>query len=251
VLPVSVDELGNLTLAMADPTHLEAVQAIATQTGAYLIRAVVPLSPLRATLQRCYGAPPPVYRGPPTPRAMPAVDHDVQAPAPPLSPEAYRRALPELSVADDRDAILERMLDFLGEGFTHVVLFVHLRDQIRGRDARGDDLLLEAVTRVRIPTTGPSRFLTTIQTGVPHVGPWGEREGIDAAFARALGGIEGDALVLPIRLRDKVPLVVFACGAKAAFEEATMRELSETVSQALERLIFRRKRTGPNAVVDA
>jgi hypothetical protein len=250
VLPISVDDVGNLTLAMADPTGLPAVEAVAAHTGAYLIRAVAPLGPLRAALQRCYGPPPPLYRGPPTPRTMPAVD-ELPPPGAPLSAEAFRHALPRLSVADDRDAIMERLLDFLGAGFSHVILFIHLRDQIRGRDARGDDLLLEAVTRVRIPTTGPSRFRTAIETGAPHVGPWGTAEGIDAAFARALGGIGGDALVLPIRLRDKVPLVVFACGAKVAFDVATMRNLSETISQALERLIYRRKNTGPHAVVEA
>lgn len=244
VLPVSVDDVGNLTLAMADPTRLPAVEAVAAHTGAYLIRAVVPLTPLRTALKRCYGAPPPIYRGPPTPKNMLAIDEVDRPPADPLSAEAFRQALPELSIADDRDAIMQRLLDFLGAGFSHVILFIHLRDQIRGRDARGNDLLLDAVTRVRIPTTGPSRFSTAIATGEPHVGAWGTGDAIDAAFARALGGIDGDALILPIRLRDKVPLLVFACGATHPFEPQTMRNLAETVSQALERLIFRRKHSG-------
>ena len=247
VLPVSLDDVGNMTLAMADPTRLTAVEAVAAHTGAYLIRAVAPLHPLREALQRHYGPPPPVYRGPPTPRTLPVVDEVFETPAVPLSAEAFRRALPELTLADDRDAIMQRLLDFLATGFSHVILFIHLRDQIRGRDARGDDLLLDAVTRVRIPTTGPSRFLSVIETGVPYVGPWGARDGIDSAFARALGGITGDALVLPVRLRDKVPLVVFACGAAHPFDEATMRDLAETVSQSLERLIFRRKHSGEQA----
>jgi hypothetical protein len=244
VLPVSVDDVGNLTLAMADPTRLTAVEAVAAHTGAYLIRAVAPLGPLRAALDQCYGPPPPVYRGPPTPRGLPIMDDPYDTPAVPLSAEHFRRALPELTLADDRDAIMQRLLDFLASGFSHVILFIHLRDQIRGRDARGDDLLLEAVTRVRIPTTGPSLFLTAIQTGAPYVGPWKMQDAIDAAFARALGGFSGDALVLPIRLRDKIPLLVFACGASHPFEETTMRNLAETVSQALERLIFRRKHSG-------
>src|SRR5690606_20852005 len=42
VLPVSVDDVGNLTLAMADPTDLRAVDAVIAHTGAYLVRAVAP-----------------------------------------------------------------------------------------------------------------------------------------------------------------------------------------------------------------
>lgn len=244
VLPVSVDEVGNMTVAMADPTNIRAVEAVAAHTGAYLVRAVAPLGPLRSALERHYGPPPPVYRGPPTPRNLPAVETSHAASAAPLSSPAFERALRDLVDADDRDGIMQVLLDFLGEGFGRVISFIHLRDQIRGRDARGKDLLLEAVTQVRIPTTGPSRFVTAIRTGEPYVGAWPNDAAIDRAFARALGGIEGDALVLPIRLRDKVPLLVFGSEPTVPVDPRMMRDLAEAVSGVLERLIFRRKHSG-------
>ena len=50
-------------------------------------------------------------------------------------------------------------------------------------------------------------------------------------------------LVLPVRLREKVPVVVFASGPQYPLERRTLADLADAVSQALERLIFRRKST--------
>lgn len=55
-VPVSLDALGNLTVAMADPTNVDAVDAIASQTGTYVVRAVAPLSALVGELERRVGS---------------------------------------------------------------------------------------------------------------------------------------------------------------------------------------------------
>ena len=55
-VPVSLDALGNLTVAMADPTNADAVDAIAAQTGTYVVRAVAPLSALVGELERRGGS---------------------------------------------------------------------------------------------------------------------------------------------------------------------------------------------------
>ncbi|MBV1862333.1 MAG: hypothetical protein KUG77_28190, partial [Nannocystaceae bacterium] len=67
VLPVSVDDAGNLTLAMADPTDERAVNAVADHTGAYLLRAVAPVGALRSAVRYYYGEPTTRSKGPPTP----------------------------------------------------------------------------------------------------------------------------------------------------------------------------------------
>ncbi len=54
-VPVSLDALGNLTVAMADPTNVDAVDAIAARTGTYVVRAVAPLSALAGELERRFG----------------------------------------------------------------------------------------------------------------------------------------------------------------------------------------------------
>ncbi|MCX4245667.1 GspE/PulE/PilB domain-containing protein [Paraliomyxa miuraensis] len=309
VLPVSVDDVGNLTLAMADPTDLRAVDAVIGHTGAYLVRAVAPLTALRRALERYYGprpdpeelrtrlfgepepeadesetdeseadesetdesetdesetdesetdesetdeseadeSLPPTAFAEPTPPGTPPVRRPVvtpvalEEPVIPLSPTAFARVLPRLVAAANRDEITHVLLDFLAEGFSRVIMFVHLQQQLRGRDARGDDLLLEAITQVRIPTTGPSLFRDVIERGGPHFGPWRSDTKINAAFGQAMGGIRGNVLLLPVKLRERVPVVVYAAGTHHPVDPRSLHELVEGVSGALERLIFRRK----------
>lgn len=136
---------------------------------------------------------------------------------------------------------MEVLLDFLGEGFSRVILFIHLRDELKGRDARGKDVVREAVTQVRIPTLGPSVFSDVIRTAEVSFGPWPTDRAIDRAFDRAMGGIKGDVLVLPVRVRDKVPVLVFASDASHPVEPRSLDKLVSGVQAALERLIFRRK----------
>jgi len=242
MLPVSVDDANNVTIALADPTDLRAIDAAAQHTGAYLIRAVAPLSALRDAIRRHHGPRPTARHATPTPRTteIPTAPID-GSPTTPLSPTALASVLPRLLMANDRDEILQVLLEFLAAGFHHVIVFVHLQRQLRGRDARGPDLLRDAVTQVRIPTAGPSVFADVIAAATPHFGPWPRERAIDRAFSDALGGIEGDVLVLPVRLREKVPVVVFASGPQHPLARQSVEDLADATSQALERLIFRRK----------
>lgn len=242
MLAVSIDDANNLTLAMADPTDVRAVTAAANHTGAYLIRAVAPAGPLREAIYRYLGPRPPVRRAPPTPRETPAVEPDEDNGTPlPLSPSAYAQLLPRLVRGADRDEILDAVVDFLAEGFVHVIVFLHLQQQLRGRDARGPELLRDAVSQVRIPTVPPSVFADAIRSRAPHYGPWPTERAIDRAFAQAMGGIDGDALVLPITLGGKVPVVVFASNAQADLDPGTLAAVMHGTGAALERMIYRKK----------
>jgi hypothetical protein len=358
-VPVSFDELGNLTVALTDPTDLRAIAAIAEQTGAYLVRAVASASELRRALERLYGpeqqvreraaaerarvesesskstelalepvrvqqppaapymasapapymtaqpeigqlpvddddavpirnghAPareivsgpieqggdeqarpitdiqtgpppgaeddpherptvietqaPPVGRGPRRPRAHtpwnPPLAGFSSDPIP-LSPEAFAAVLPKLEAADDRDAVTTVLLDFLGAGFNRVILFVHSHNELRGLDARGKDLLVEAVRQVRIPSGGKSMFAEVLERGSPHFGPIQTSSKIDQAFAQALGGIKGNVLLLPITLGAKVPLLLWAHGTSHPIDPRSITELSAAVSDAIQRII--------------
>jgi hypothetical protein len=162
----------------------------------------------------------------------------------PLSPEAFARILPRLEVASDRDEVTTLLMDFLGAGFDRVILFVHSHNELRGLDARGKDLLVEAVRQVRIPTTGASSFADAIQRGTPYFGPAPASTKIDQAFSQALGGVRGNVLLLPITLGNKVPLLLWAHGTAHPLDPRSIHELSAAVSTSILRIIAAAKRKG-------
>ncbi|PCC75623.1 Type II secretion system (T2SS), protein E, N-terminal domain [Nannocystis exedens] len=162
----------------------------------------------------------------------------------PLSPEAFHRLLPRFATVKTRDEVTDLLLDFLAEGFSRVIMFVHVKGEIRGRDARGEDLLVEAVRQIRIPANGPSVFSGVIERRAPYFGPMRTDTPIDAAFFSALGGVEGVILVLPVLLREKVPLIVFASGSSNPVDPRSLHELTHEVAAALERIIVLEKARG-------
>jgi hypothetical protein len=159
----------------------------------------------------------------------------------PLSPEAFHRLLPRFHAVKTRDEVTDLLLDFLAEGFSRVILFTHIKGEIRGRDARGEDLMVDAVRQIRIPATGPSLFSSVIDRRMPYFGPMRTDTAIDAAFFGALGGVDGVVLCLPVLLRDKVPLIVFASGSHNPVDPRSLQELTNEVATALERLIVSEK----------
>jgi hypothetical protein len=164
----------------------------------------------------------------------------------PLSVQAFTDVQATLDAAPNRDVITETLLEFLGQGFERVILFIHLRGQLRGRDARGSDLMVDAVTRVRIPTGAGSLFADVANSGVPYWGAWPLSRPTDKAFAQAMGGIGGRALLLPVRLRDKIPLIVFASGTSVEVTLDAFKKLGEATSTALERILFKKKSSQTN-----
>lgn len=283
ILPVSVDDVGNLTLAMADPTDLAAVDAVVSRTHAYVIRAVAPRTALLRALNRFYGPPPapvevdatghrtpppggtdpgsPVVLPDPRPAPSDSIAGTIESPmesAPPrrgtpsrplpliddfapLSAAAFGRVLPKLVEAADRDEITTVLLEFLAEGFDRVILFVNTQGMLRGRDCRGEDLMIEAVRQVRIPMSGPSTFSQVVDTGTPYFGRWRTDNKIDAMFGTAMGSIQGNVLVLPVKLGVRVPLLVFASNTPHPVDPRSLNELVDGVAGALERLILARK----------
>lgn len=146
--------------------------------------------------------------------------------------------LAQLATLTKRDQILATLLDTLAQTFARVIMFTHVKDEIRGYDARGEDLLIDAVRQIRIPAQGPSLFSQAIARQHPYVGDMTTKTKIDQVFAQALGGVQGQILVLPLILRGKVPVLVFASGTSHEIHGEIVQELSSAMSAALERLII-------------
>ncbi|HEY0135334.1 MAG TPA: hypothetical protein VGB85_14720 [Nannocystis sp.] len=194
---------------------------------------------------------------PPTPTSTPTINPEDRTTATwtppqfgvaneviPLSPEAFHRLLPRFATVKTRDEVTDLLLDFLAEGFARVIMFTHIKGEIRGRDARGEDLMVEAVRQIRIPATGPSLFSGVIERRQPYFGAMRTDTAIDAAFYSALGGVDGVVLCLPVILRDKVPLLVFASGSHNPVDPRSLHDLTHEVAAALERIIVADKTRG-------
>ena len=97
--------------------------------------------------------------------------------------------------------------------------------------------MVEAVRQIRIPATGPSLFSGVIERRQPYFGGMRTDTAIDAAFFSALGGVDGVVLCLPVILRDKVPLLVFASGSHNPVDPRSLHDLTDEVATALERII--------------
>jgi hypothetical protein len=160
----------------------------------------------------------------------------------PLSAEAFSLVLPKIASVKSRTGLTDLLLDFLVDGFVRVIMFVHSKGEIRGHDARGEDLMIEAVRQIRIPATGPSLFSEVIERKKPYVGQMRTSTAIDTAFDAALGGVEGNILVLPITLRGRVPVIVFAATARFDVDQGVVDQLAFQASAAFERLIVAAKR---------
>jgi hypothetical protein len=179
-------------------------------------------------------------RGPRRPRAHTPWNPPLQGFDPetiPLSPEAFTEVVPKLEATLERDEVTAVLLDFLADGFKRVILFVHSHNELRGLDARGEDLLVEAVRQVRIPSSGKSMFSDVVERGTPYLGPIQTSNKIDQAFAQALGGVRGNVLLLPIKIGRKVPLLLWAHGTRYPVDPHSITELSAAVSAAIQRII--------------
>jgi len=260
VLPVAVDHVGNLTLAMADPTDDATVRAVTDRWGGYVIRAAVPVDELDAALIERYGPLPLPPQRPATvpmrpserhvPTDRPATPNDrgprgssgtpaahwapplrkPQRAAIPLSSESADACIEGMKAATDRDTLIARLLDFVGAGFSQTILFAHSHKELRGIDARGANVDPQAVRQVRLDSMSPSLFRTAIDRMMPLFGPMPRVREVDKVFSHALGGIHGNVLVLPIVVEHRVPLVCFAHGTKYSVRNDTLIRLSDELS---------------------
>lgn len=254
-LPITVDADGNVTVAMSNPLDALAGDAIARIFDGHVIRAIAPRTALLAEIGRRHGKPPARVRRPT--RDLPASDLDA-GPAPvdlsvqpeppadapgapqPLDAGAFDQFEERMYEVQNSGELADAALDFLATGFRRVILFTHLRGQLRGRDCRGADLVADAVRQVCLPADQPSIFADVIQHQRPYFGPMPAERDLDRAFAAALEGIHGSVLALPVALAGGVPLVVFASEASGPIDPGSLGRLIDAVSEGLARVMSRR-----------
>ncbi|WP_236520099.1 HEAT repeat domain-containing protein [Sandaracinus amylolyticus] len=152
-----------------------------------------------------------------------------------------------LEQAEHRDEILEVFFAFSRQFFDYAALFVVHDDVADGRDAFGSGASLEAVQRVAVPLDVPGTFGDVRRSLKPHVGRLASSD-LDRLVLRDLSrGATTPAMVMPVAIRGRAVLMLYADRAGDSFTLADLPELVAFVPRvvdAFERLILRRKR-GP------
>lgn len=162
----------------------------------------------------------------------------------PLEPAA---ALVELRGAGDRDAIFHALVRGVRARTRFAASMVVQGDMAFGREAL-DDNADDPVTQVAIPLAGVPAFKTAVASGSPYIGPiaTGDRT-LDAQLARLGGAVPPTGLILPVVIKTRVVLVVYAHrGAEplSVSEVADVLPLAAEAAVALSKLILRAKSAG-------
>ncbi|AKF09042.1 General secretion pathway protein E [Sandaracinus amylolyticus] len=162
-------------------------------------------------------------------------------------PLTAAHAVKLLEQAEHRDEILEVFFAFSRQFFDYAALFVVHDDVADGRDAFGSGAGLDAVRRIAVPLDVPGTFGEVRRSLKPHVGRLAASD-LDRLVLRDLSrGATTPALVMPVAIRGRAVLMLYADRAGDSFTVADLPELVAFVPRvvdAFERLILRRKR-GP------
>jgi hypothetical protein len=175
---------------------------------------------------------------------------DAAAAGPPAEPvRAAPATLSEVEQAlggtTDREEVGRILLGFLAHGFRRVALFQTTREQVSAWMAQGDGIDQEAFARYCVSFKEPSVFLNLRQGSGLHIGPLPP---MNAHRELALcwgGGLPRDCLVLPVRLRDRLVIVIYVDGGGRGFggiDLEQMHRLTAATGAAFERCILSKKR---------
>jgi len=139
-----------------------------------------------------------------------------------------------------RDAIAALVLDYVSLLARRTLFFVIKKDLLTGQDARGEGLDSATIKQVAINIEAPSIFRDVIASRLPYRGPLPETPA-NRAFAATIGGIEGEILLMPIAIRDRIIAVLYADRARGPLPDASLHATTREAGLAFERLILSAK----------
>lgn len=149
-------------------------------------------------------------------------------PDPPLA--ALRRAR-------SRDEVAALVLDYFALLTSRAILFVVKKALLIGHDARGSQIDPESVTELAIHMEAASIFRDVVASRLPYRGPL-PMAPTNRAFAKALGGVQGEILLMPITIRERIIAVVYADGIEGALPDAALHATTREAGLAYERIIL-------------
>jgi hypothetical protein len=150
-----------------------------------------------------------------------------------------------LAGARDLDDVGEILLGFLGRDHRRAALFLASRDRISGWKVSGTGIDREAFAAFSIGFDQPSLFLNLRQGNSLYLGPLPPMPA-HRQLARTWGGdLPRDCLMLPVRIKDRLVMVLYADGAGSGpIELPLIQRLLNLATAAVERCILQRKHSG-------
>jgi hypothetical protein len=168
-----------------------------------------------------------------------AADRSLPAPANLAEAEAA------LGKATDLEEVARLLLGFLGRNHRRVALFQASRDRVTGWKVHGTGIDRDAFTAFSIGFDQPSIFLNLRHGSGVYFGPLPPMPA-HRQLARTWGGdLPRDCVMLPVRIKDRLVLIVYADGAtKGPVELPQMQRLLAAATAAVERCILTNRQRG-------
>jgi hypothetical protein len=148
-----------------------------------------------------------------------------------------------LARAKDLDEVGQTLLGFLGRDHRRAALFQVSRDRVSGWQVHGTGIDRDAFAAFSIGFDQPSLFLNLRQGSSLYLGPLPPMPA-HRQLARTWGGdLPRDCVMLPVRIKDRLVVVIYADGAsKGPVELPQIQRLLNLATAAVERCILQRKR---------
>ncbi len=154
-----------------------------------------------------------------------------------IQPDPPLAGLRQVSARDDISTLVLQYTSMLAR---RSLFFIVRKDLLSGVDARGDGLDAATIKQVAINIGAPSIFRDVIASRLPYRGPLPETPA-NRAFAATIGGIEGEILLMPIAVRERIIAVLYADRAFGPFPDASLHATTREAGLAYERLILTSK----------
>jgi hypothetical protein len=158
------------------------------------------------------------------------------------APITLDEATAALAKAAGLDQVGDVLLGFLGRIYRRAALFHGNRDRVAGWRIHGTGIDREAFSRFSVGFDQPSLFLNLRQGSSLYLGPLPPMPA-HRQLARTWGGdLPRDCVMLPVRVKDRMVLVLYADGATGGTVSLPLlQQLIAAATAAVERCILARK----------
>jgi hypothetical protein len=179
---------------------------------------------------------------PTRPQVLPPTLPMPVVPPPPASLDEAIAALQEVS---DLEEVARVLLGYLGRSHRRVALFQVSRDRVNAWKVQGTGIDRDAFATFSIGFDQPSIFLNLRHGGGVYFGPLPPMPA-HRQLARTWGGdLPRDCVMLPVRIKDRLILILYADGAvKGPVELPQMQRLLAATTAAVERCILTNRQRG-------